>query len=133
MLYNILSFYLDCPSGCGDPHEDWACCKGECPCALGEGDCDDDSECVGDLICHQNLENCGADFPVGFDCCTQPPSSAGYAPDFVRMLDRGTRNDNRRPRPQMFMPSTRGEEPNIWLGTYLYRRIWPRQGRQDEL
>ena len=42
-------------------------------CGLGEGDCDDDAECEGDLVCGDN--NCNPtldDFYVGSDCCVEP-------------------------------------------------------------
>lgn len=43
------------------------CCSKDKPCGVGQGDCDHDDECVGDLKCGNN--NC-----VGFpspkaDCC----------------------------------------------------------------
>ena len=38
------------------------------PCAMGQGDCDDDSECEGSLVCgHMNCVN-----NTITDCCTQP-------------------------------------------------------------
>ena len=45
------------------------CCSKDKPCGVGQGDCDHDDECVGDLKCGNN--NC-----VGFpspkaDCCEQ--------------------------------------------------------------
>ena len=44
------------------------CCSVERPCGSGEGDCDLDSECIGDLVCGK--DNCGERFPVsGADCC----------------------------------------------------------------
>ena len=61
---------LGCPSDCGLSHNDnWACCSEECPCLEGEGDCDSDSDCKASLSCHDSLDNCGAEFPEGFDCC----------------------------------------------------------------
>ena len=41
------------------------CCTKDNPCGKGDGDCDNDSECAGDLVCGRN--NCkwgGYD-----DCC----------------------------------------------------------------
>ena len=44
------------------------CCSGEKPCDNGQGDCDDDHECKGDLVCGSN--NCGPDFLLySADCC----------------------------------------------------------------
>ena len=43
------------------------CCSEENPCGVGEGDCDHDNECEGELTCGKN--NC-ADFPSPkADCC----------------------------------------------------------------
>jgi len=43
------------------------CCSEERPCGVGEGDCDNDNECEGELTCGRN--NC-ADFPSSrADCC----------------------------------------------------------------
>ena len=61
--------YLGCPSDCGGAHKDFACCSEKCPCLQGEGDCDFNSHCKAGLFCHDNLDNCGAEFPEGFDCC----------------------------------------------------------------
>ena len=52
---------------------DWArCCTEVNPCIEGDGDCDNDDQCVGDLRCGQN--NCGLNgtlghFEAGSDCC----------------------------------------------------------------
>ena len=80
-----LQFYNDIPSDLilvfptlpsGNPKCDpktWSqydddCCSVEEPCGLGQGDCDVDIECAGDLICGEN--NCGVEFTNrGADCC----------------------------------------------------------------
>merc|ERR550539_274600 len=53
---------------------DWNCCSDASPCMLGGGDCDDDSQCEGDLVC--GSDNCLSDFSStgsnwveGADCC----------------------------------------------------------------
>ena len=49
------------------------CCSADIPCGLGEGDCDTDDECAGDLVCGTN--NCineGTDFTPQADCCELP-------------------------------------------------------------
>ena len=51
------------------------CCTDDAnePCGLGEGDCDTDDECAGDLVCGTN--NClrmGSGFKKGSDCCELP-------------------------------------------------------------
>ena len=44
------------------------CCSVQEPCGIREGDCDLDSECIGDLVCGHN--NCGEGFPGNEpDCC----------------------------------------------------------------
>ena len=45
------------------------------PCGVAEGDCDDDSDCAGDLVCGDN--NCG--WPGSDDCC-KPKSKNIYTP-----------------------------------------------------
>jgi len=59
----------DCCEGknCDGVNYDRECCSVEAPCAIDEGDCDNDSECQGDLVCGSN--NCYAPFPSGADCC----------------------------------------------------------------
>ena len=40
------------------------------PCKLNEGDCDNDMECEGDLVCGKN--NCGNSFSwITADCCVK--------------------------------------------------------------
>ena len=45
----------------------WECCTALYPCELGEGDCDNDGECVGSLVC--GTDNCGGIFDSSADCC----------------------------------------------------------------
>ncbi len=45
-----------------------SCCTEEYPCGEGEGDCDNDDHCEGDLVCGKN--NCVGDtFEDADDCC----------------------------------------------------------------
>ena len=48
------------------------CCTKQNPCAKGEGDCDKDHDCIGDLVCGK--DNCHDDlgFPYWGDCCKGP-------------------------------------------------------------
>ena len=49
---------------------DSECCSAQNPCGSGEGDCDENIECVGNLIC--GSDNCGSSFPnQNADCCTE--------------------------------------------------------------
>ena len=50
----------------------WSYCTPTSPCHENEGDCDKDEDCVGDLICNDNVNNCGKAYPNLFDCCTKP-------------------------------------------------------------
>ena len=52
---------------CTATNWDYSCCTSANPCGLGQGDCDNDYECAGDL-------KCGTDNCIGFgvsdaDCC----------------------------------------------------------------
>ena len=47
---------------------DWSKCSQASLCAEGEGDCDEDSECEGSLVC--GTDNC-ADGSTFLDCCEQ--------------------------------------------------------------
>jgi len=55
------------------------CCTSDKPCDLGGGDCDNDDECAGDLVCGYN--NC-KDFHTGAasknDCCKDPKVDGGW-------------------------------------------------------
>ena len=35
-----------CEAGCSPMNMDWSCCTYSSPCAVGEGDCDYDSDCM---------------------------------------------------------------------------------------
>merc|ERR1711974_397985 len=53
----------------------WDCCTAAEPCYEEEGDCDNDAECAGDLVCGKN--NCPVGFTAKFgknkpDCCEKP-------------------------------------------------------------
>ena len=49
-------------TGCNDPSGGWSCCTSANQCGIGEGDCDTDSECSGNLKC--GTDNC--DTTLGF-------------------------------------------------------------------
>jgi hypothetical protein len=53
------------------------CCSRNTPCVEGAGDCEDDADCNGDLVCGQN--NCkqfGYFFHEEDDCCVKPFSNS---------------------------------------------------------
>merc|ERR1711970_712759 len=59
------------------------CCTKETPCVLGEGDCDDDSDCSGNLLCGNN--NCkafGSFFHEKDDCCVAGAKTVPVSPVF---------------------------------------------------
>lgn len=59
---------VDEPCDGGLRNETRECCSREKPCKEGQGDCDDDDECKGDLVCGSN--NCGKKFRWhSADCC----------------------------------------------------------------
>ena len=43
------------------------CCTAENQCDVSEGDCDEDDDCLGDLVC--GTDNCLPEFPDTHDCC----------------------------------------------------------------
>jgi len=43
----------------------WSCCTPANPCGENQGDCDEDDDCAGDLVCGANM--CNADFNTLFD------------------------------------------------------------------
>ena len=66
----------------GIPNTDWDCCSdgpmATDQCGVGQGDCDTDAECSGNLRCGRN--NCKADFSTAAsnwfrtaDCCISSP------------------------------------------------------------
>ena len=45
------------------------CCNLDNPCNIGQGDCDTDNDCLGNLVCGK--QNCGTTFFWNStDCCT---------------------------------------------------------------
>jgi len=75
-----VTVFLDDNDCCYDPKNEvcdgtgensGSCCTKDFPCKAGEGDCDSDSDCVGDLVCGSN--NCkGEAFLDDDDCCYKP-------------------------------------------------------------
>ena len=54
---------------CDPAFNDGSCCTSDSPCGLGEGDCDSDSDCAGDLTCGN--DNCDPTYGAEswLDCC----------------------------------------------------------------
>ena len=61
--------FLALGNGCdGTQLNIWSCCSSFSQCGENEGDCDANSDCLGNLKCGTN--NCiGANFPFQADCC----------------------------------------------------------------
>lgn len=71
---NLMAQYPECfdeingqnpspTSHCTTELNNWTCCTNEIPCQAGEGDCDNDAECAGSLVCIHE---------PGFDVCGYP-------------------------------------------------------------
>ena len=52
---------------CDPALDDLSCCSDDSQCGLGEGDCDSDSHCAGDLTCGN--DNCPSPAASYMDCC----------------------------------------------------------------
>ena len=68
-----------------------SCCSVYRPCGLGQGDCDDDSECINELVCGSEGqgkgENCGPQFLFDTaECCREPGKWYKIAKLFILLL-----------------------------------------------
>ena len=68
---------IDRSNECHNGNAGTSCCTSSHQCGEGEGDCDNDSHCFGDLKCGQGNgydNNCDANlgFPSDYDCCYDP-------------------------------------------------------------
>ena len=82
-IHNFLHFAMRhsvlCIVGCDGTQSDVdSCCTTNNLCGLEQGNCEDDSECIYELICGTN--NCGANFPKGTNCCRKPFACNGTNP-----------------------------------------------------
>ena len=64
-------------TGCADGSAGPNCCTSSNQCGEGEGDCDSDVDCAGNLKCGQGNgldHNCDTSlgFPSFYDCCYNP-------------------------------------------------------------
>ena len=77
-----VSTYMDCCRA--NRLMDWNWCTNNL-CEEGEGDCDSDDQCKGDLVCGE--DNCSENSKR--DCCKQPDSNTGNMQDLedYTMLD----------------------------------------------
>ena len=71
----MLSFQTTLTAACdGNSNTNWGCCSISRPCDIGGGDCDNNSDCKGDLVCGK--DNCKDDYSSASsnwdsaaDCC----------------------------------------------------------------
>ena len=64
------------PFPCNGTHERTeSCCSSTNLCTVNEGNCQVDSDCIGNLRCGKN--NCDSNFPKGTNCCYKPPTVGG--------------------------------------------------------
>ena len=63
----------DC-SQCDNAISNWSCCSSINPCKVEHGDCDSNDDCAEGLNC--GTDNCGPEFPNGFDCCVRDLQSS---------------------------------------------------------
>ena len=64
---HLLADHVDNATRCTAINWDYTCCTSANPCSIGEGDCDSDDQCYGDLKC--GLDNCIGFGDSGADCC----------------------------------------------------------------
>jgi len=54
------------------------CCTAERPCKVGDGDCDKDQDCAGDLVCGKdNCQEFNWKAKSSYDCCMEPKVCTG--------------------------------------------------------
>ena len=58
-------------TGCTDGSDN-DCCTTSNLCGIGDGDCDSDDQCQGDLICGSNNCDTSLGFGSEWDCCYDP-------------------------------------------------------------
>jgi len=69
------------------------CCTAASPCVEGEGDCDNDQECGGDMVCgNNNCQQFSSIFHPKDDCCVKPPPPVE---DFTNIVDLSPRCQGR--------------------------------------
>merc|ERR1719192_549443 len=67
-----VSYSMDvCAAKCPPTNLDWSCCTSSSPCGNGEGDCDNDSECLSGYCSHDVGANYGLS-STSFDVCEAP-------------------------------------------------------------
>merc|ERR1712060_457133 len=67
------------------------CCTASKKCKEGQGNCKNDDECLGDLVCGEN--NCGQGFYDKANCCEPKPKETLYWVDDGCQTDTGGRDE----------------------------------------
>ena len=60
------------PTGCHYGNGGSSCCSSSNKCLEGEGDCDDNNDCIENLQCGHNNCDKGLGFDSDSDCCYDP-------------------------------------------------------------
>lgn len=82
--YGYASWVDVCEPSCSGSSGGWAFCTETCPCEIGEGDCDNDSQCLPGLVCKDDIganygwdstmdvceRKCASGVPGGWSFCS---------------------------------------------------------------
>ena len=75
LIYPPLATELESTTGCHNGTGGGSCCSSSNQCFAGEGDCDDNVDCKGNLKCGEDNCNPALGFGSEFDCCYDPEKS----------------------------------------------------------
>jgi len=82
LLFMLVTFHGISAAGYGGS-KDWTFCKGSC--TVGQGDCDRDADCSGNLVCgHDNCKQFNSQAHSNADCCIKPGECESHLLGFVR-------------------------------------------------
>ena len=65
---------------------DQSCCTAQSPCGIGQGDCDENNQCAGDLVCGKGKGSCGPGFPEDAHCCEKGRCVLSMIPYFCLLM-----------------------------------------------
>ena len=68
MILSVVVFTIGRCKGGTNIEYNKDCCTAQDPCGDGEGDCDRDDHCAGNLVCMPKI--CGSNFGDNAECCT---------------------------------------------------------------
>jgi len=82
LLFLQVTFHGISAAGYGGSN-DWSFCKGSC--SLGQGDCDRDADCSGNLVCgHDNCKQFNSQAHSQADCCIKQGECGSHLLGFVK-------------------------------------------------